>query len=81
MRIVNGEAIKERGVTNLYTVPPVPHLPTWEVRMDVPGLLWWPRWSGLAVCAVNASELALADFRAKWGGIHVRVTSVCEVRS
>lgn len=55
--------------------------PTWAVRMEVPGLLWWPSWEGRAIDAQAASDLAVAEFRAKWGGVPVRVTSVCEVRS
>lgn len=57
------------------------YCPTWSVRMEVPGLLWWPTWEGRAACAQNAATLAVADFHAQWGGVPVRVTSVCEVRA
>lgn len=49
--------------------------------MEVPGLLWWPSWEGRAIDAQAAAALALADFNARFGGVPIRVTSVCEVRA
>ncbi|WP_290904411.1 hypothetical protein [Aquabacterium sp.] len=73
--------LKKGEVTHLYKGSPARNAPTWAVRMEVPGLLWWPSWEGRAVDDQAAAALALADFRAKWGGVPIRVTSVCEVRA
>ncbi len=81
MFIMNDAAGKRGEVTHLYKGSPARNLPTWAVRMEAPGLLWWPSWEGRAIDAQAAAALALADFRAKWGGVPIRVTSVCEVRS